>query len=177
VLIAQERRTEQQADRAVKDNDTSLFRIVDGVFGNQFTAEKLPKLTAFYKRVTQDTVAILFSTKDVWNRPRPFAVSKDVRAIGELPASGSYPSGHATRGQLTAIILANMVPEKSTQIFARGREYGKNRVVAGVHFPTDIEGGRLSATAIATALMQKEQFKDDFNAAKAELRSVLALAP
>jgi acid phosphatase (class A) len=46
-----------------------------------------------------------------------------------------------------------------------------------VHFPSDIEGGRLRATAIAAALMQNEQFKMDFNEAKAELRSVLGLAP
>jgi acid phosphatase (class A) len=70
-----------------------------------------------------------------------------------------------------------MVPEKSPQIFARGREYGENRVVAGVHFPSDIEGGRLSATAIAAALMENEQFKNDLNEAKAELRGVLGLAP
>jgi len=100
-----------------------------------------------------------------------------VHAIGELSTSGSYPSSHATRGQLTAIILANMVPEKSAQIYARGREYGENRIVAGVHFPSDIEGGRLSATAIAAVLMQNDQFKMDFNEAKAELRNVLGLAP
>jgi acid phosphatase (class A) len=177
VLAAQESRTEQQADRAIKDNNTSLFRIVDGLFGEQFVAGRLPKLAAFYNSVIQDTTAIFLSTKDVWNRPRPFSVSKDVHAIGELPTSGSYPSGHATRGQLTAIILANMVPEKSAEIFARGREYGENRVVAGVHFPTDIEGGRLSATAIAVALMQNEKFIRDFREAKAELRSVLGLGP
>src|SRR5262249_28052683 len=37
VLSAQESRTEQQADRAVQDNNTSLFRIADGLFGDQFT--------------------------------------------------------------------------------------------------------------------------------------------
>ena len=177
VLSAQEARTEQQADRAVKDNNTSLFRIADGLFDDQFTPEKLPRLTVFYNHVIGDAVAILALTKDAWNRQRPFAISTDVHAIGELSTSGSYPSSHATRGQLTAIILANMVPEKSAQIYARGREYGENRVVAGVHFPSDIEGGRLSATAIAAVLMQNEQFKMDFNEAKAELRSVLGLAP
>jgi acid phosphatase (class A) len=147
------------------------------LFSSQFTPERLPNFTAFYKRLIDDTATIFFATKDVWNRPRPFAVSKDVHAVGELPNSGSYPSGHATRGQLTAIILANMVPENSAQIFARGREYGENRVVAGVHFPSDIEGGRLSATAIAAVVMQNEKFKNDFNVAKTELRNVLGLSP
>src|SRR6516162_6899655 len=51
VLSAQESRTDQQADRAVKDNNTSLFRIADGLFGDQFAPEKLPKMTIFYNRV------------------------------------------------------------------------------------------------------------------------------
>jgi acid phosphatase (class A) len=69
-----------------------------------------------------------------------------------------------------------MIPEKSRELFARGREYGDNRVVAGVHYPTDVEAGRLSATAIAAALMQSERFLHDFNEAKAELRQALGLA-
>ena len=91
VLSAQEARTEQQADRAVKDNNTSLFRIADGLFDDQFTPEKLPKVTVFYNHVIGDAVAILALTKDVWNRQRPFAVSTDVHAIGELSTNGSYP--------------------------------------------------------------------------------------
>ena len=83
--------------------------------------------------------------------------------------------GHATRGYLAAIILSNMLPEKSESLFARGREYGQNRVLAGVHFPSDIEAGRLAATAMVGAFMQNEKFMKDFAEAKAELRSVLGL--
>ena len=53
---------------------------------------------------------------------------------------------------MTAILLANMVPEKRGELFARGWDYGWSRVVGGVHFPTDIESGRIEATAMA-ALM------------------------
>jgi acid phosphatase (class A) len=123
----------------------------------------------------EDTRAIFLASKDVWARPRPFAASSEVHAVGELLTSGSYPSGHATRGYLTAIILSNMVPEKAAELFVRGREYGDNRVVAGVHYPSDVEAGRLSATAIAAVLMQNERFLHDFNEAKAELRQALGL--
>ena len=51
---------------------------------------------------------------------------------------------------MTAILLAAMVPEKRAEIFARGWEYGENRLVAGVHFPSDIESGRIAATAVTT---------------------------
>jgi acid phosphatase (class A) len=174
VLRAQQTRSPEQADQAVKDNGVSLQQIVDHTFGASLSPDRVPKLTALFDRTIGDVRAIFFAAKDVWNRPRPFVVDPDeVHAIGERPASGSYPSGHATRGWLTAILLANMVPEKSSELFARGREYGENRVVAGVHFPSDVEAGRLSGTAIMTALMQNESFRRDFAAARAELREAL----
>src|SRR3954466_14675233 len=173
VLLAQQKRTASQAERAIADNDQKLTRIVDEVFGDKAAALRSPKFAAFADRVIQDTRAIFLASKDVWKRPRPFSASTEVKPIGELPTTGSYPSGHATRGYLVAIILSNMVPEKSAELFARGREYGENRIIAGVHYPTDIEAGRLSATAIAATLMQNERFMTDFNEAKAELRQAL----
>jgi acid phosphatase (class A) len=77
------------------------------------------------------------------------------------------------RGQLAAIILLNMVPEKTAELFARGREYGMIRIVAGDHFPTDIDAGRMAGTAMAVAFMQNTAFVKDLSEAKAELRSKL----
>ena len=175
VLREQTARTPQQAERAVADNDLSLYRIAGEILGPEFTAGRVPKLDAFYKRLVPDTRAIFIASKDAWNRPRPYVTSSEVKAIGEKPKSGSYPSGHATRGYLTAILLANMVTEKSAELFARGREYGDNRVLAGVHYPTDVEAGRMGATAIAAIFMQNPAFMTDFAEAKAELRQALGL--
>jgi len=176
VLLAQERRTPQQADRAVADNNTSVYRIAQEVLGPNFTSARVPKFDAFYKRVVEDTRVVSDASKNTWNRPRPYKVSSAVKMIGELPRTvGSYPSGHSMRGYMAAIILANMAPEKSAGLFGRGREYGMNRVVVGVHFPTDVEGGRIGATAITAAFMQNEKYKKDFAEAKAELRQALGL--
>jgi acid phosphatase (class A) len=41
--------------------------------------------------------------------------------------------------------------------------------------PTDIEGGRLAATAIAAALLENAALQTEFAAAKAELRQALGL--
>ena len=176
VLLTQKDRTALQSERAVADNDFSMFRMAGEVLGPNFTAERLPKTAALFTRVIHDARALFLATKDVWNRPRPFKVSTDVKAIGELPNNGSYPSGHATRGYLTAIILSNMLPERSESLFARGREYGQNRVLAGVHFPSDVEAGRIAATAMVVAFMQNEQFLKDFAETKTELRGALGLA-
>ena len=68
-----------------------------------------------------------------------------------------------------------MVPEKRAAIFARAAEYGENRVILGVHFPSDIEAGRMNATAMIAVMMQNPDFKTDLAAARAEVRGVLGL--
>jgi len=109
----------------------------------------------------------------------PRGAPSPCRAAPEAPAaySYSYPSGHAALGALAAIVLSRMVPEQREALFARGWDYGWNRVVAGVHFPSDIEASRLIATLIARELDKDPRFVADFAAAKAELRAGLGLSP
>jgi acid phosphatase (class A) len=176
VLQAQKDSTASHRERAVADNDLSVFRIAGDVLGPNFIPARVPKTAAFFDRIWKDYRNIILATKDVWDRPRPYQVSTDVKPIGKLEKSGSYPSGHATRGYLAAIILSYMLPEKRESLFARAREYGHNRIVAGDHFPSDIEAGRISATAMAVAFIQDEKFLKDFAEAKAELQSELGLS-
>jgi len=176
VLDVQKTRTPAQVERAVADNPLSIYRFAD-VIAPDFSAARYPKADAFFKRMFNDSRILVLSSKDVWDRPRPYVVSKEVQPVGELPkAPGSYPSGHSIFGYLSAIILANMVPEKASAIFERGHEYGTNRIITGVHFPSDVEAGRLAGTAIAAALLQSDQFRKELAEAKTELRQGLGLS-
>jgi hypothetical protein len=126
VLSAQESRTERQADRAVMDNNTSLFRIADVLFGDQFTPEKLPKMKVFYNHVIGDAVAILALTKDVWNRPRAFAglnrSARDRRAFYQRlvskqscytrPAYRNYSGEHGCPKRVPKYLLVGASMEK-----------------------------------------------------------------
>lgn len=177
VLDVQKTRSPAQVERAVADNALSIYRFAD-VVGPDFSAARYPQLDAFFKRMFNDSRILVLSSKDVWDRPRPYVVSQDVQTVGERPkAAGSYPSGHAIFGYLSAIVLANMIPEKATALYERGHEYGTNRVITGVHFPSDLEAGRMAATAIAAALMESDQFRKELGVAAAELREGLGLAP
>ncbi len=51
----------------------------------------------------------------------------------------------------------------------RAREYGENRVVAGV------EAGRIAGSLIAQRLFEREAFRAEFEAARKELRGALWL--
>jgi acid phosphatase (class A) len=174
LLAIQKVRTTAQEQRAVADATAGTFGFAD-VLGPKFTAAALPKLALLMDKVRGDGAALENFGKDNWKRPRPFETSKEVQAVGNLPKGSSYPSGSSTAGYLTAIVLANMVPEKAAALLVRGRETGFNRLVLGVHYPTDVEGGRILATAVATSLFQSPTFLKDFAEAKAELRQALGL--
>ena len=90
-------------------------------------------------------------------------------------AHTSYPSGHSAFGTVCAILLADMVPEKEAALFARGLDFAHSRMVLGAHFPSDLEGGRLTGTVGAELLMQNASFQRDFAMARKSLRAALGL--
>jgi acid phosphatase (class A) len=91
--------------------------------------------------------------------------------------SWSYPSGHSLWGYSMALVLAAMLPEKRDAILARGRQFGWSRVVGGVHWPSDVAGGRIAAVAMIERLGRDPGFRHDLDGATAELRAALKLPP
>jgi acid phosphatase (class A) len=171
ILAIQVTRTKEMEARAVADATQSIWRFADVVDSPKFTAATLPKFVAFFDRVVKTEPAVIDPAKDVWKRPRPHLYSDLVHPVVPLSKSGSYPSGHATVGTLMGIELANMLPEKRAAIW----EFGQNRVVGGIHYPSDIEMGRISGSVIAQTISTHPDFRQEFDAAKAELRAALGL--
>jgi acid phosphatase (class A) len=134
----------------------------------------LPKVAALFERIVKTEDAVLNPAKKQFDRPRPYTLNKlvDPIVVHNSP-SGAWPSGHTTVGTLIGIVLCNVDPEKKVEIMRRSWEYGNNRIVAGVHYRSDVEMGRISGSVIANAIMARADFKSDFAAAKRELRSVL----
>jgi acid phosphatase (class A) len=177
VLEVQRIRTPEQVERARADVKKSVFRFAD-VLGPAFNQANLPKTAALFDAANHDASMIAKTGKDFFSRARPYITNPDVHPSVTLnPKDGndSYPSGHATFGYMTAILLAQMVPEKRDAIFVRGREYGENRVVDGVHYPSDVEAGRIDGTLVAEVLMANPEFQKAFAEARAEVRAALAL--
>jgi acid phosphatase (class A) len=175
VLTIQVTRTKEMEARAIADATENIWRFADVVNSPKFTAAVLHKVAGFFDRVIETEAAVVDPAKDVWKRPRPHLYSDLVKPVVPLSKSGSYPSGHATVGTLMGIELANMLPEKRAEIMARAWEFGHNRLVGGIHYPSDIEMGRIAGTVIAQTISTHPDFSQEFEAAKAELRAALGL--
>lgn len=167
-------RSQQMADRSLSDSKQSIFVFAD-VVGADFQPERFPLAAKFFESVYKTESNLNKQGKERWARMRPPASIPDLKPVGKFENEGSYPSGHATFGWLAGIVLADMLPEKREAIMNRAREYGLNRVIGGVHFPSDIEAGRILAVACAVEMRHNKAFLADFAAARAEVRKGLRL--
>ena len=175
VLAAVNSRTDAEIKHAQDDDQRNVFRFAD-VMGPNFKADTLPLTAQLFQHIYADGNAATNAAKGYFQRKRPFVVDPDIKIIVVQAPDFSYPSNHSTFGNESGILLAEMVPEKAAAIFARAADYAHNRVVAGVHFPTDVEAGRISASVITNTLLHNSRFESDFVQVKTELRSALGLA-
>jgi PAP2 superfamily len=103
----------------------------------------------------------------------------------------SFPSGHTTYGFTSSVLLGILIPERYGEMFARGAEYGTDRIVVGSHYAMDVMGGRtLALYELAHLLANSPGYVDPVNgksaaskdfrgavaAARKELQTVLAAA-
>jgi acid phosphatase (class A) len=161
---------------ASTDEEMSYNRFSQA-FGTEINRATAPLLIHLLDRAERDVQGVAFDAKSFYNRPRPFQRFQLARVCGtenppvpEVPLKGgsSYPSGHTSFGWATALILAEVAPERAQQLLARGSEYGESRVVCAMHYTSDVVGGQLVATAVVARLHSVPEFSRDLACAKEE---------
>jgi len=174
VLSLQQSAGQARIDQAAADAEETVFRFAYQLFP-QLTAEKVPLAAAFFKKLSDDEGLVIDDAKDKWKRPRPFLADDRIKALAKRSTSGAYPSGHTAFGTLVGIALADMIPEKKAEIFARTEDYAWSRMVAGLHYRSDLLASRMAGTAMMAIMMKNQKFRAEAAAAKTELRTALGL--
>lgn len=175
LLALQRARTPAEVDAARADRKTEISRFY-GVLGLKDPSARLPKTEAIAQSVEDDLRPLVRAAKDRYLRLRPYAVEPRLDpCIANVAADLSYPSGHSAYGYSMAYLLADMVPERRTQLLGRADEFARQRMVCGVHFHSDIEAGRKAAELLMMRLRAAPDFRRDEAGAAAELRAALQL--
>jgi len=176
MLKMQQERTPEEAARARADASYSVFRFADALDAPEvFNAKTLPKTSSLFRKVTYEEGAVVQAGKRGFKRPRPFVLEPRIEPVIKKPTNDSYPSGHAMWSRVVGLLLADMLPEYGEKIMPRADEFAFHRVVAGVHYPSDVEAGKHAGTALAAFLLASPAFQSDYAEAKRELRAALKL--
>lgn len=68
----------------------------------------------------------------------------------------AYPSGHTNAAFLSALAYAYAFPERFPEMVYRGALLGENRIVAGMHSPVDVIGGKIMALTLACSALNED---------------------
>lgn len=170
VLSVQAHRTPDEVQWAKLIDNYDLWTIFGhgGLLGPHFDAAHWPVLARAYKALKRDTTPEYKAAKALFDRPRPFSEDSRVRPCVDRPPDASYPSGHSFNAHIAAEFLAQIMPERRAALFQRAREVAWGRIVGGVHFPTDLEAGRLLAKDVMELELQNPAFQAAIAACREE---------
>jgi acid phosphatase (class A) len=161
--------TAERRQQAVEDNQIDPFAAFDNVLGPNFTGQNFPATAALLDRAGRAAGFAGDPIKFVHRRDRPFVHDDSIVTCIPRPTSYSYPSGHAALGFGWSLVLAELIPSRADAIINRGRDFTWSRVVCGVHYPSDVDAGRIVASAAIARLHADPEFQREFAAARAEV--------
>ena len=109
-------------------------------------------------RMTADSVVVDTGKVDALGFPvydSPVTVVPQLlRQRSATPATdGGFPSGHTNAFFLAALAFAYAIPERFQELVTAAFDLAETRIVAGMHSPVDVIGGRILATALAAAIL------------------------
>lgn len=167
LLWLQRTRTPGQVSRA--ENEVTLhLGIFSEATGKDLTSGPFPLTRALSEDLQKAVRQVTAPLKEQFGRPRPYNAFPQIKPAIQLEPSHSYPSGHATWGMAQATLLSALEPQRKETILERGRLVGYDRVIGGVHYPSDVEAGQLLGPAIAQAWLAHPAQQKRLEAARAE---------
>jgi acid phosphatase (class A) len=170
----------RQAQSDANAESPTAPKAFDCALGTSLDVAKQPILVRMLLRASTDGDNLSRSAKLKYARPRPFLIKDGPICISReqwLIEQGAYPSGHAATGWTWGLILSELAPDRSEALMSRARSFGDSRVICGVHYVSDIEAGRLVASATVARLHADPVFKADLETARAELAAARASTP
>ena len=167
LMWMQRTRTPGQVRRAASEVRPHLG-VFSEVTGKDLESAAFPLTQALAEELQKALFRVTSALKEQFARPRPYDAFPQIKpAISKEPTL-SYPSGHSSWGMAEAILLVELQPERREAILDRGRQIGYERVLGGVHYPSDVDAGQLLGPGFAQAWLAKPAHQRRLEAARAE---------
>ena len=178
LLALQRSRSDAEIAAARADRKTELRQFYGALGLDAKNPPDLPQLERLAQRVEDDVRIHVRHVKDHFRRLRPYEIEPRLEpCIDHVRGDLSYPSGHAAYAWSMAYLLELMVPERKQALEARAAEFARQRVVCGVHFPSDLAAGKQAAERLLKEMRLSWEFSSEGATAAAELRGAMRLPP
>jgi acid phosphatase (class A) len=176
LLALQQRRSAAEVAAAQADRKTEIRRFYGALGLDEHDPPQLPALEKLAQRIEDDVRIYVRAAKDHFRRLRPYEIEPRLEpCIENVRGDLSYPSGHAAYAWAMAGMLSDLVPEKRAALEARALEFARQRMVCGVHFPSDLAAGRLAADWVMQSVRTHREYSMEAAEAAVELREALDL--
>lgn len=156
--------------------ERNILKNLSCAIGADLNPVAMPKLTGLLFRMGADVSGAVSRPKHLYGRQRPYLLDDGAVCATKsdrLAASPDYPSGHATWSWSVGLVMAELVPERSSAILTRARAFGESRIVCGVHNASSVAAGRMNAAAVVAALHGSPAFRADMAGARREVARAL----
>ena len=167
----------ERAAMALRDAVFSLETILteyEEAFGMKITKEGTPEIYKVLLDGTETAHNIGSNPKRYYMRRRPFMRFNESTLYPkddeDLRHNGSYPSGHTILGWSAALLMMEINPDRANEILARGYQYGESRVIVGAHWQSDVDAGRLAASAAYAKMHTSDAFLKQMAKARKEFQ-------
>lgn len=111
----------------------------------------LPRATVAAGLAVTAATLLVMLLKDLFDRARPPVADPGLDPVGLVPASASFPSGHATSAFAAAVAVALIYPRLGRPLLVLAAVVAVSRVYLGVHYVLDVAAGALLGVAIGIA--------------------------
>src|SRR5687767_2487252 len=88
-----------------------------------------------------DATVAAWDTKYAFDRERPFAADKRIKAYVPKPESPSYPCEHSVAAGVASTIIAHFYPKLADSVQKMAQRAINSKIAAGVAFPSDTRAG------------------------------------
>lgn len=166
-------RTPERFALARHDDEFEDVTSIAAPLGPAFDLSRYPKTAQLFADLRNEDSVTAKRFKVYFNRTRPRVADPTLNGCkggeGSDNSRAAYPSGHATMGYAAAAVLSNLMPGNAQLFQARAADYGESRLICDAHYRRDIEAGHVLGVALVAELMTKPRFREELEAARAEL--------
>jgi acid phosphatase (class A) len=171
-LLTQASRNKEQIQEAVTDQHygdaiQAMNHLVDPAF--EITYPETSDLAQLLSHADGDGSLIMYRLKKQNARLRPYLQHPELVVALFAVKDFSYPSGHASGSELQARLLAALFPAHALEVLNKARMIAESRVVAGVHYESDIQAGEVLGDLVFSTLQASPKFQRDFAKVQSEL--------